>query len=192
MNKIRDITFVRHITSMNKNKFTKQCKFILSHFGTSLRCNRFTIGNCIEYAVNDLLCENGYKTISLSNHNKYDIYIHRYGPVSIKYSSSGAIRLQNNIGYLQNYSNTDNHIVKTMIITPLKTYIISNTLLEPYLNINEYLQYRPDSIILRRSILKNLEKLDYPFIVPIDISVDEVHNNECSKIIWNYAKDNTD
>jgi hypothetical protein len=135
-------------------------KYILSTYGTSLRCNRFAIGTCIENHIGSVLNNNNIETKVNSNENRFDLDIKHYGKVSLKYSSSGNIRLHNSMG-----CNKDIKVNKTLIITPNIIILLDPVLIGSYgLNINDFLTNTSDSLQLKRSIFKALEKVNYIYI----------------------------
>ena len=169
----------------DKTLFEKRCKTLLTYFGTTLRCNRFDLGNCIEYAVAELLVENQIKITEMPNAKRYDINIHGYCELSIKYSTKGNIRLHNSLG-----ENKDIQLKKTLCITPDRIYLLLPEIINKFVKLDDYLENTKDALELKRSILKSLIKKKYPFITNININVEKEKclHNKCSKIIWDYIK----
>ena len=99
----------------------RKIKYLLSEFGTSLRCNRFDIGNSIEFLLCNFFIECGFDIVPLHNKTRYDIRIENRS-FSIKYSSSGNIKLHNS----NNHTNTDMKFNDLILLTPDKLYIITH------------------------------------------------------------------
>jgi hypothetical protein len=183
------MNFWEGFKDINTTDFEKKCKFLFEEFGTSLACNRFDVGNCVEYAFSDMLTANEcFQVENVPNAQRYDINIQMHGYISIKYSSSGNIRLHNSLG-----DNKDMHMKPTFVITPNCIYLITQELVEEYgINLESYLKNTGDALELKRSILKFLDKNKYPFKKDIDIQFDKskCKHRQCSVIIYEYVKDN--
>lgn len=183
------MNFWESFKDISTTDFEKKCKFMFEEFGTSLACNRFDVGNCVEYAFSDMLKENEcFQVENVPNAQRYDLNIHMYGYISIKYSSSGNIRLHNSLG-----DNKDMHMKPTFVVTPVCIYLITKELIEKYdINLDSYLKNTGDALELKRSILTLLDKKKYPFKKHIDIQFDKgkCKHRQCSEIIYKYVKDN--
>lgn len=187
VNENRDDIFWNKIRKNNValDIFRKRCKYLFSEYGTSLQCNRFDVGNCIEFAFSELLNNNDYAIKEVPNAKRIDIEITNYDDISIKYSSSGNIKIHNSLG-----RNTDQTICKTIIITPKKIFMISHDLVEPYAKISNYLKNTGDGLELKRKLLTTLNKNKYPYVIDCDIVVDkdDCKNIQCSKVLWEHVK----
>lgn len=174
----------------NFNLFERRCLYMFSEFGTSLQCNRFDVGNCIEYNFAETLQENGFKVEKKPNAKRIDIDIVDYDKVSLKYTSSGDIKLVNSLG-----ENKEMSLEKTVIITPTSLWLISEDLLKHFgIDAKEYLFNTKDGISLRRKLLSKLAQTDYPFRRDINIEFDRkmCRNRQCSEIIWEHVKRSCD
>ena len=81
--------------SQNPHKMKNLIEYILEEFGTFKQCNRFDIGNSIEFIINDYMQNMGLEITELPNASRIDVDICNYKKLSIKYSSSGDIKLHN-------------------------------------------------------------------------------------------------
>lgn len=146
--------------------FELYIKHILKYYGTSLPCNRFNIGNIIEYAFGDMLkkCNPELNINNYDNSKRIDIEINNKF-YSIKYSKSGHIKLHNS----NNKFNTDYDIHNLIIITPKKLYIIDKNE-----NMNLFKINTGDGLALSRKYLNN----NFDNIKSLDIDI-EVNKNEC-------------
>ena len=70
-------------------------KYLLKQFGTSEPCNRFDVGNSIEFIIGNYIKCCGFKVLELPNAKRFDIEILNYKKLSIKYSSTSDITLHN-------------------------------------------------------------------------------------------------
>lgn len=189
-NKIKDTDFWK-IFSSNKSRFEtfeKRCKWMFTEYGTSLVCNRFDIGNCVEYGMTDLLKSLNLPVKEWTNEKRIDLEVQGYDKLSIKYSSCGNIKLHNSLG-----ENKDFTLKKTILITPSKIFLIDEEMCKPYLDIKTFLKNTKDGLELKRSILTQLSKKSYPYSLEIDINVDkkECKNQECARVFWNHVLENT-
>lgn len=181
-------TFWSQLEKVDTSKFQRYCKHILSVYGTSLRCNRFDVGNCIEFSFADYMLRSiGFDVEKLPNADRYDILVKNYGHLSIKYSSSGPIKLHNSLG-----GNKDMNFKDTVMITPTMMYLLVETKLKELgIIISDYLENTKDGLSLKRGILKNLEKAKYPFMMMIDIQVDKrtCQNKQCAEVVYNFIRE---
>ncbi len=180
--------FWSQFAKVDVSKFQTFCKHILSVYGTSRACNRFDVGNCIEFSFADDMLKsiNGLDVEKLPNAVRYDIYVKGHGHLSIKYTSSGDIKLHNSLG-----GNKDMNFKDTVIITPTMMYLLVDTKLkEQGIIISEYLTDKKDGLALKRKILKDLEKAKYPFIRMIDIQINkqECQHMQCSEVLYKFIK----
>ena len=147
---------------INSNLLTDvkpKIEHLLNEFGTLQRCNRFDVGNTIEFILNDHIVDSGFKVNELSNAKRYDVAVENYKKLSIKYSSVGPITLHNSNSCV----NTDLEMKDTILLTPEKLYlIIHEELVKHKINVKEYLKNAGDSLKLKRSILNMMEKKKLP------------------------------
>jgi len=180
---INDEEFWQGLTILGINSLKKPIEYLLEEFGTKEPCNRFDVGNSIEFIICDHIKSCGFKVIELPNAKRFDIDIDNYKKLSIKYSSTGDITLHNSNSSI----NTDIEMKDTILLTPDKLYLITNTeLCKNNININDYIKNTGDSLKLKRKILKELEKKNYPYIYDINIKHNkkEGKNRLCSKIFY--------
>ena len=185
-----DEEFWNIIIKTNPNKIKNKIEYLLEQFGTKEPCNRFDVGNSIEFIICDYIKTGGLTVLELPNAKRYDIDIDidNYKKLSIKYSSVGDITLHNSNSSI----NKDINMRDTFLITPHKLYLITNT--ELYKNnivINDYIDNAGDSLKLKRKILKELEKKKYPYIYEINIKVnkEKCKHRLCSKIFYEKFKE---
>lgn len=151
----------------------RKIEYLLNEFGTKEACNRFDVGNCIEYILCELLKESGLRVEGLPNARRIDLKIVRYGGLSIKYSSVGDITLHNSNSCI----NKDESFTDTLVMTCDKLYLITNKfLLENKIDIKEYIKNTGDSLKLKRSILKRIEKTRNAYIINFKL---EINKKEC-------------
>jgi hypothetical protein len=174
--------------NIDTKEFECVCKFLFEEFGTSLACNRFDIGNCIEYAFADMLkATTCFQVENVPNAQRYDVNVQTHGYVSIKYSSSGNIRLHNSLG-----NNKDTKMKPTFVIFPTCIYFITEDLVQQYnVTLESYLKNTSDALELKRSIFTSLDKKEYPYKIKIDIQVDKgkCKHRQCAEVIYKYVKD---
>lgn len=180
-----DQEFWKLLISQDKelNEFQRKIEYLLLEFGTKEPCNRFDIGNSIEYCLIDVIESTGLKLIALPNAKRFDISVCNYKKLSIKYSSCGDITLHNSNSCI----NKDLEMKDTILLTPDKLYLITNNELNKHnINIKDYIQNNGDSLKLKRKILKELEKIKYPYIYGLIIKYNkkECKNRLCSKIFY--------
>ncbi len=183
--KITDKEFFDKLKISDLTKFKLIVKDALTHFGTFERCNRFDIGNCIEFFFADVVKYN-FNIECLPNAKRIDCSIKNYDKLSIKYSKTGDITLHNSQG-----SNRDIIMVKTILITPDYIYLISNELVSKIgLNLQDYLKNNTDSLKLKRTILTQLKNKNYYYRFPIDLKInpEDVKHNLTAKIIYDFLE----
>ena len=160
-------------------------QFILTEYGTSNRCNRFDIGNCIELELAQFIRSLGFAVDELPNAKRIDLYIHGYGELSIKYSSCGDIALHNSNSCI----NKDTNMVDLILITKEQIWLIKKDIL-PYYNVqlDDYLVNKGDSLKLKRKLLPDLKHSKYPFVMNFKLDVSSCKHRHCYKTFYNAAK----
>tara|TARA_B110000879_G_scaffold131187_1_gene172147 strand:+ start:108 stop:842 length:735 start_codon:yes stop_codon:yes gene_type:complete len=170
---------IRHdITTLKK-----PIEYLLLEFGTSEPCNRFDVGNSIEFILCDYIESCGLKVNELPNAKRFDLDIPNYKKLSIKYSSTGDITLHNSNSCI----NTDIEMKDTILLTPDGLYLLTDEELKKNnINIADYIQNNGDSLKLKRKIIKELHKINYPYIYNIHIEHDKINckNRLCSKVFY--------
>lgn len=181
---ISDLSLFILLSNKQKLKTKKnKIEYLLNEFGTKEPCNRFDVGNCIEYILCELLNDCGLEVQSLPNAKRIDLNIIKYGCLSIKYSSVGDITLHNSNSCI----NKDISFTDTLLMTCDKIYLITNkSLLKNKIDINEYLKNTGDSLKLKRCILKNIEKNNYPYIIDFKLNINKntCKNRLTSKLFY--------
>ena len=168
-------------------EISQKVSYLLQEFGTILPCNRFDVGNCIEFIINDAMKGNGFEISELPNANRVDVDIQNYKQLSIKFSSSGDITLHNSNSSI----NTDLTMKDTILLTKTKLYLITNEELKNRnIDIENFIKNSGDSLKLKRSILNELKKSKYPYVCDIDIIYDKkkCKNRLCSKVVYEQFK----
>ena len=139
----------------------KEIEYLMNEFGTKLRCNRFNIGNVIEFIISDFFKKIGLNIKELTDANRVDIKIINYGELSIKYSSCGDVILHNSMGL-----NKNNEIVDLLLITQNEFILFTKKQLEKNnINYSKFIYNNKDSLKLKRKIIKELKQKKYPFIL---------------------------
>lgn len=186
---ISDLSLFKLLNNEQNLKTKKNLiEYALNEYGTKEPCNRFAIGNAIEYILCELLDDSGLEVQSLPNAKRVDLNIIKYGCLSIKYSSVGDITLHNSNSCI----NKDVSFTDTLLMTCDKLYLITNkSLLKNKIDINEYLKNTGDSLKLKRSILKKLEKNNYPYIIDFKLNINKntCKNRLTSKLFYEKMKE---
>ncbi len=173
--------------SQNPHKMKNLIEYILEEFGTFKQCNRFDIGNSIEFIINDYMQNMGLEITELPNASRIDVDICNYKKLSIKYSSSGDIKLHNS----NSCENKDINMKDTILLTPENLYLITNEeLMKNNIDIKSFIKNTKDGLALKRAVLTQLKKIEYPFIYNINIKHDKKNckNRLTSKIFYEYVK----
>jgi hypothetical protein len=85
----------KKLKNANINNVINEIKYLLIEFGTKELCNRFDVGNAIEFIIGDLIKSIGFSVKQLPNEKRIDLSINDKIKLSVKYSSSGDITLHN-------------------------------------------------------------------------------------------------
>lgn len=183
---ITDDEFWSHLLN-NIDKIKNFTEYLLQQFGTKEACNRFDIGNVIEFVICDSIHNDKFQIVELPNAKRYDLEIVDYKKLSIKYSSSGDITLHNSNSCI----NTDLDMKDTILLTPDKLYLITSSELKKMnIDINDYVTNKGDSLKLKRKILTQLQQINYNYIYDINIKHDKdtCLNRLCSKVFYEQVK----
>jgi len=156
-------------------------EYLLNEFGTREPCNRFDVGNSIEFIISDFLKKIGYEVIELPNAKRVDMYISNYGDLSIKYSSIGDITLHNSNGCV----NKDEHMTDLLLLTKEHICLLTNDATHIYgINLCAYIENTGDGLKLKRKILKQLKINNYPYLMNIHMNSESCKHRLCSKIFY--------
>lgn len=188
--KLDDDKFWSLFNKASMNIFEKRCKYMFIEFGTTNRCNRFDVGNCIEFFLSDVIESIGLSVKTEPNASRIDLVIKEYCSISVKYSSTGNIKLHNSLG-----QNKDMKVCKTLVIKPNMIYLISSELLKKYnIDIKNYLINTGDGLSLKNSLITYLNKIGYKYCKKINIGVDKnlCKHRMCSQVIAQHVKDIVD
>lgn len=169
-----------------KDDCIKKIKYVLSEFGTTNACNRFDVGNCIEFFIGDMLKNAGAVVRELPNAVRIDLQINNHYGVSIKYSGtrSGTVVLHNSNGH----ANDDVSMVDLLLLTKNELWLITEEQVLNYgYDVRMYLDNKPDCLKLRKSLLTALRKVDYPWKMSFDLTVEQCHNKLTSKILYDHV-----
>jgi hypothetical protein len=175
------------IEKQNKDKLKLIVNHLLEEYGTSLHCNRFAFGNCLEYAIRELINDTGLKATNNQNEKRTDIYIERFRNISIKYSSTGAIKLHNS----NNCSNSDMSMVDTILVTPTEWWFLVPEEIEKIgISLSDYLKNTGDGLQLLRKILTTLKKNNYSYRFECVIGADKTNckHKEIALIVYEIVK----
>ncbi len=146
-----------------KDDCIKKIKYVLSEFGTTNACNRFDVGNCIEFFIGDMLKNAGAVVRELPNAVRIDLQINNHYGVSIKYSGtrSGTVVLHNSNGH----ANDDVSMVDLLLLTKNELWLITEEQVLNYgYDVRMYLDSKPDCLKLRKSLLTALLNLIDPLV----------------------------
>tara|TARA_B100001142_G_C14276303_1_gene632983 strand:+ start:268 stop:975 length:708 start_codon:yes stop_codon:yes gene_type:complete len=166
--------------------FQDKARYILKNYGTSLPCNRFDVGNSLEFLLGDYIRNCGMTVDQLPNAKRIDITVNQTYGLSIKYSSSGDIKLHNS----NNCVNTDMCMTNLILMTPEKVYLITNENLADHgINVNDYLKNTGDALSLKRNILTQFRKTDFPYNFDIDFKIEksECEHKSCAEVFYRQA-----
>lgn len=172
------------IENIDKENYINKIKYILLEFGTKECCNRFDVGNSIEYIICEMMNSVGLNVEECPNAKRIDLILNKKYKLSVKYSSVGDITLHNS----NSCANTDLNMTDLLLLTPTELYLITNLELAKHgIDIKVFLKNKEDSLKLNRKILKILKTKNYPYIINFDITVDKnlCKNRLCSKIFYN-------
>lgn len=169
-----------------KDDCIKKIKYLMSEFGTRSACNRFDVGNCVEFFIGDMLKSAGAVVKELPNATRIDLQINNFYGVSIKYSASksGSVILHNSNGH----ANDDVSMVDLLLLCNNELWLITPEQVRNYgYDIEMYLVNKPDCLQLKKSLLTALRKVDYAWYMPFDLRVEECKHNLTSKIVYEHV-----
>ncbi len=175
------------LKNQDKTDYKKLMLHILEDYGCALHCNRFAIGNCHEYAIEDIVRATGLTVQNLQDAVRVDLNIKEFGRISIKYSSTGDVKLHNS----NNVANKDMSMVDTLLVTPTDWWILTTAeMTKVGVDVKEYLKNSGDGLQLKRTILTALAKNKYPhrFAHSIEIDKKKCKNKETSRVFYEYIK----
>ena len=179
--------FMQILKGADKTKYKTIMNHLMTEFGTALHCNRFAIGNSNEYAIADLVSSTGLKVTEMQNATRVDQSVEGLGEYSIKYSSSGDIKLHNS----NNTANTDMSMHDTLLVTPDEWWFLRPSEMSAVgVDFKLYLKNTGDGLTLSRSILTKLKQASYTNFFTFDTKIDKksCKNKETSRIFYDAIK----
>jgi hypothetical protein len=171
----------KFITNVDGTK--KLVEYLLNEFGTKEACNRFDVGNSIEFILIDSIVKSGFEVTEMPNEKRFDLNVKNYKKLSIKYSSCGDITLHNSNSCV----NKDEEMKDTILLTGDKLYLITmDELKKNNIDVKPFIKNAGDSLKLKRSLLKELERKKYPYVHNINIKYNktECKHRLCSKVFY--------
>lgn len=146
-------------------------KFVASNYGTSRSENRYLFGDYVERTLLKRWNEApANKSLGIFKHNPKakHVDLDLVSPdftlgVSVKYSSSGAIRLHNRLLGSKVCEYMARDIPITIVFTKELLCLLVPDVLKDY-GVQRFVVDRVDNVQLRRAVLKHLEQSGYPFI----------------------------
>ena len=175
-----------------RRTFNKRVEYILNQFGTALSCNRFAIGECIEYAATDLLNEIGIRAEAVSSEKRIDIRINNVAgltAISSKYVSTGNHVILYNA---QRTVATDMTLHPTLLFLANEWWLLIPSVIEKLgVSIKEYLKNTTDSVQLSFKMLASLRRLNYPYCLAHAIAYDKEScpKKATSEVLYRIVKD---
>tara|TARA_Y100000591_G_scaffold332405_2_gene369609 strand:- start:1906 stop:2517 length:612 start_codon:yes stop_codon:yes gene_type:complete len=166
-------------------------KYLLRVYGTTLPCNRFDIGNSIEFLLAHFITQLGFRVEKLPNAKRIDLCINETYKLSIKYSSIGDITLHNSNSCI----NKDEIMTDLILLTPKMLYLITNNNLKQYnIDAKLYLKNTGDSLKLKRTLLTKLDNIKFQYRLSVDISIDKslCENKSCAEVFYEKAMEDYD
>lgn len=166
-------------------KFCATICYYRRRFGTTLPCNRFDVGNGIEYAIADFLRANGLTVESLPNAKRIDLIVNGDFPISIKSSNSGDIRLHNSLG-----KNKDTLFdVPLLVLRDNAFYLLTRPTMEKHgIPPEAYLKNTGDALVMRGAVLTAINKChDYPYVrkgLDLKVANSEIQHEQTSKLLY--------
>jgi hypothetical protein len=152
--------FFQELKAADKTRWKACFQFMMKEFGMSLQCNRFDVGNSNEAAIADVIKRMGRRATVHTNAKRIDIEVEDAIKFSIKYSSTGNIRLHNSLG-----SNRDLEMTDTLLVTPTEWWFLDTALMAEHgVAVADYLKNCDDCLELRRKVLTHLRKAKYPLM----------------------------
>ncbi len=147
-------------------------------FGTSIPSNRFSIGMSYEKCFVRFFKECGMKITHTGEKKRIDILFHFENDsstgLSIKYSSSGSIKIHNSLGL-----NKDVKFHPTLLIASNENLLLlidEKIALDYGVDISNFLKNVKDGLQLNRKIINVLKATNYPFIKTMDLGNDKCEN----------------
>jgi hypothetical protein len=176
--------FFHDLQHADKTLYKTRFQFMMKHFGMSLQCNRFDVGNAHERLIADVVTGMGKRAVVHTNAKRIDIEVEDAIKFSIKYSSTGNIRLHNSLG-----SNRDLEMTDTLLVTPTEWWFLDTALMAEHgVAVADYLKNCDDCLELRRKVLTHLRKAKYPLVFPFDLEFsDECENRPTYEVFYEYV-----
>lgn len=148
------------------DRLVRTIETFLYNYGTSLHCNRFDVGNCIELAFTEYIKDTGVSAEHTTHAKRTDIKIADAGSLSIKYSSGGTVTLHN----VRSGVNTDFTVHPTIVLRPDGMYfLLTEELAAKGIDVADYLVDEKSSLSIKERIFRDIQQRAPHFFLPLTI-----------------------
>jgi hypothetical protein len=160
------LAFWGKVRNADKRVLVRNIETYLYNYGTSLHCNRFDVGNCIEMEFTRFVKSLGETAEHTTHAKRTDVVIAGAGPVSLKYTSGGAVTLHN----VRSGVNTDFTVHPTIVLRPEGLYLlVTEELARRGMDVKDYLKDEKSSLSIKESIFKDIRGKAEHLHIPLPI-----------------------
>lgn len=168
--------FWNSVMVAKKDSWLQIVEFMLNQFGTALHCNRFAVGEVIEYASRDLLGGLGVDVKCIPSAARIDMEvcnIEGITGISSKFVSTKGSDSKSHVVLhnSQRTAATDTTLHPTLLFLMDEWWFLDPKLIKSLgIDVNQYIKNTSDSVHLKFTILDELRKKNYPYCLKQSIS----------------------
>jgi hypothetical protein len=170
--------FWKQVVEGNKTEWLHVVEYILNKFGTALSCNRFAVGEVIEFATKDYMINLGVDAKCVPSATRIDMVCNIEGldGISSKFVSSrgkdtkGHVVLHN----AQRTTATDTTLHPTLLFLLDEWWFLEPKYIKQLgIEVSDHIKNTGDSVQLKFTLLPQLREKNYPYVLKQTISYDK-------------------
>jgi hypothetical protein len=176
----------------SKTEWSETVEFVLNTFGTALSCNRFAVGEVVEYATTEFLRSIGVDAVCLASVARIDVRVNNVAGVSGISSklvtTGGHVVLSNS----QRTTATDLTLHPTILFLEKEWWFLDPvTIVSLGVDYKPYIKNTGDSVQLSFKLLAELRTKGYPYRLEHTLKYDRgaCERKATSEVLFQMVKD---
>jgi hypothetical protein len=176
----------------NKTSWSEAVEFVLNTFGTALSCNRFAVGEVVEYATTEFLRSIGVDAVCLASEARIDVRVNNVAGVSgisSKLVTTGTHVVLSNS---QRKTATDLTLHPTILFLEKEWWFLDPATIASHgVDYKPYIKNTGDSVQLSFKLLGELKTKGYPYRLNYNLNYDReaCERKATSEVLFQMVKD---
>ena len=176
----------------DKTSWSEAVEFVLNTFGTALSCNRFAVGEVVEYATTEFLRSIGVDAVCLASEARIDVRVNNVAGVSgisSKLVTTGTHVVLSNS---QRKTATDLTLHPTILFLEKEWWFLDPATIASHgVDYKPYIKNTGDSVQLSFKLLTELRTKGYPYRMDHKLNYDReaCERKATSEVLFQMVKD---